>query len=322
MQEGFYRCAVIDIGANSVRMNIYDINTDTFAYSITASARNMLGLAALVNSGKVTEKGTEMLLQTLRGFSEKAREYGCRRVMTFATAGLRAVSNGLAIAERIRRELGMEITVITGEKEAKYDFAAMVGRFGEEMAPRGVVLDMGGGSTEMVAFENGEIKALSSMKIGCLALYRNYVRQKKCPPFPTRAESWNIIIYTRMVIGSKKEFRSFGGTAYLTGGTARTIAKLHRAVFGITAPSAGYTFPAADKQILRKSEIADMKDGGRLLSSVAGDRLNSIVPGLLAYSEIFTFLGTEKAVSCGSGARDGFLLEFIDENFRKKSQEI
>ena len=47
MHNRFYRCAVIDIGANSVRMNIYDINTESREYSIAASARNMLGLAAL-----------------------------------------------------------------------------------------------------------------------------------------------------------------------------------------------------------------------------------------------------------------------------------
>lgn len=239
--------------------------------------------------------------------------------MAFATAGLRSVSNGIAIADRIRSELGIEISVITGEKEARYDFAAMLGRFGDAIAGRGVVLDMGGGSTEMIAFENKEIKALSSMKIGSLALYRNYVRQKKSPPFPTRAESWSIIRYTRMVIGSKKEFRGFGGTAYLTGGTARTIAKLHKAVFGGAGTTDGYGFPAADMPILKKSMIADMKNGGRLLSAIAGDRLNSIMPGLLAYTEIFAFLGVDTIVSCGSGVRDGFLLEFIDENFTKKS---
>ena len=91
MQNKFYRCAVIDIGANSVRMNIYDINTESREYSIAASARNMLGLAALVNKGKITERGTEMLMQTLSGFSEKAKDYGCLRIMAFATAGLRAV---------------------------------------------------------------------------------------------------------------------------------------------------------------------------------------------------------------------------------------
>ena len=319
MHNRFYRCAVIDIGANSVRMNIYDINTESREYSIAASARNMLGLAALVSGGKITERGTEMLMQTLAGFREKAKDYGCRRVMAFATAGLRSVSNGIAIADRIRSELGIEISVITGEKEARYDFAAMLGRFGDAIANRGVVLDMGGGSTEMIAFENKEIKALYSMKIGSLALYRNYVRQKKSPPFPTRAESWSIIRYTRMVIGSKKEFRGFGGTAYLTGGTARTIAKLHKAVFGGAGTTAGYSFPAADMPILKKSMIADMKNGGRLLSAIAGDRLNSIMPGLLAYTEIFAFLGVDTIVSCGSGVRDGFLLEFIDENFTKKS---
>lgn len=52
MHNRFYRCAVIDIGANSVRMNIYDINTESREYSIAASARNMLGLAALVSGGK------------------------------------------------------------------------------------------------------------------------------------------------------------------------------------------------------------------------------------------------------------------------------
>lgn len=319
MHNRFYRCAVIDIGANSVRMNIYDINTESREYSIAASARNMLGLAALVSHGKITERGTRLLLQTLKGFCDKSRDYGCERVMAFATAGLRAVSNGVAIADRIRDELGIDISVITGEKEARYDFAAMLGRFGDGMAKRGVVLDMGGGSTEMIAFENKEIKALSSMKIGSLALYRNYVRQKKSPPFPTRAESWSIIRYTRMVIGSKKEFRDFGGTAYLTGGTARTIAKLHKAIFGVDSATDGYSFPAADIPILKRSVITDMKNGAELLSSVAGERMNSIIPGLLAYAEIFAFLGVDTIVSCGSGARDGFLLEFIDENFTKKS---
>ena len=322
MERKLFRCGVIDIGANSVRMNIYDIDGEAGTYAIVTTARNMLGLAALVSGGQIPDRGCDQLIRILRSFLDKAAEFSCRQLLAFATASLRSVSNGKIITEKIRSELGLSVQIITGEEEARYDFSAVSHRFGGELDKRGVVLDMGGGSTEMIAFEDGNLTALASMKIGCLALYRHYVGQKKVPPFPSGTESWNMIRYTRMVIGSKKEFRGYGGTAYLIGGTARTLARLHQRLFDNTGMTDGYRFPAGDLAILKKRILDDMQTGGTLLSEMAGDRMNSIVPGVLAYTEILSFLKVTTVVSCGSGVRDGFLLDFIANRFPKESPKV
>lgn len=93
----FFKYAIVDIGANSVRMNIYDINTSTGEFFTVDSVRNMMGLASYVVDGNISADGAGKLSAIIRDYLARANSYPCDKFSAFATASLRGVSNAVSL---------------------------------------------------------------------------------------------------------------------------------------------------------------------------------------------------------------------------------
>ena len=190
--ERIIKYAIVDIGANSVRMNIYDIDTQTGEFSVAASARSMLGLAAYAKNGTLSNDGAGKLFAVLREFLARANSIPCDLFSAFATASLRGLSNSKKILRDIKAGLGIDIEIISGAAEARYDHAAIRFRFPE--TENGILIDMGGGSTEIVHFEGDGVRNAVSLPIGCVMLGKNFTACTKKDPFPNETEMENIRI--------------------------------------------------------------------------------------------------------------------------------
>ncbi len=298
--------SIVDIGANSIRMNIY--GEENGEYVIVKTARSMLGLAALVSERRMTDEGIEGLIDVLKSYKEMSEEEHADRFLCFATESLRAPANSSEVVARIKSETGIDVRIISGIEEALYDFEAVKHRF-DLTGKVGAVVDMGGGSTEIVAFSGESPKAVASLKLGCLAMYRYYIKNKDPDePYPRQYEQRKIMNYAVKLMRRHPELRDVGGTAYLIGGTARAIAKLHADIFDKKIRSISSLSIQEFKRIKMMTR-ADVETHGDLLRRVVGDRLNTIVPGILAYDEILTYLGTRHIIVCDCGVRDGFFIK-------------
>ncbi len=319
----FFKYAIVDIGANSVRMMIYDIDPESGEFSQIYSARNLLGLAAYKENGKLTPDGAGKLTAIIRDYLARANSLPCDKFSAFATASLRGLSNAGELIAGIKKRFGVEIEIISGEEEAAYDFDAIRYRFGEAAYPHGVVIDMGGGSTELIRFAHERAEALTSTQLGCVMLGKKFIPEIKTSLFPTEKEMLDIKEYTRAVLAENAGFAGGGENVYLIGGTGRAIAKLHIALtYAEEKNTDGYAFPAADIAKIREFAEKDIAAGAPYLRKNLSDRLTTIMPGILAYEEIFAFLGTKNATVCASGVREGYLLRFIHQDLARKSPEF
>ena len=227
------------------------------------------------------------------------------------------------IIELIKERFGVDIDIISGEEEATYDFDAIRYRFGKDVFPHGVVVDMGGGSTEMILFENERAVSLVSMQLGCVMLGKKFIPDIKKALFPCGEQSESIINYTEETLAQNISFRNKGESVYLIGGTGRAIAKLHAFIKNIDVKNFdGYTFSAEDISDIRKFAYDDIAGGAPVIRKILSDRLTTVFPGILAYEKIFSFLGTKRATVSACGVREGYLLDFISRNFSQKSQEF
>lgn len=260
--ESKQKIAVVDIGANSVRMNIYDVDLSTGGFSVCDSARSMLGLAAYACGGRLSADGEGKLYSVLREYLARANSIPADSFYAFATASLRGLENSGKVLSKIKNRLGVDIRIIAGEEEALFDFEATRARFGSSLASRGIVIDMGGGSTELVGFENGAPLCSVSLKLGCLALSKRYV---KSAPFVNANERENISAYVNSVLSEHPEFKSFGGTAYLIGGTARAGARIFSGISGKAASLDGYCFSPDELSETVDSICADDGSGAKLV---------------------------------------------------------
>jgi len=319
----FFKYAIVDIGANSVRMIIYDIDTETGRFYPIDSARNLLGLAAYKEGGALSADGAGKLSAIIRDYLARANSVPCDKFSAFATASLRGLSNADELMESIKKRFGVEIEIISGEDEAAYDFEAIRYRFGAEAFPHGTVIDMGGGSTELIRFSGECAESLTSMPLGCVMLGKKFMPEIKKSPFPSGAEISDIQNYTQEVLAGNGAFRGNGENVYLIGGTGRALARLHTAYTGEDIKNLdGYTFDGSDISKIRAFAEADIAAGAPFIKKVLSDRVSTIMPGIIAYEQIFEFLGTKRATVCTSGVREGYLLRFIRRYLAEKTQEF
>ena len=315
--ERIIKHAVVDIGANSVRMNIYDIDTQTGEFTVCASARSMLGLAAYAKNGTLSNDGAGKLFAVLREFLARANSIPCDAFSAFATASLRGLSNSKRILREIKVGLGIDIEIISGEAEAKYDHAAIRFRFPE--TKKGVLIDMGGGSTEIVHFENERVLNAVSLPIGCVMLGKNFTDCSKKEPFPTKEEMENIRAYVKKILSAYPTFREIGGTAFLIGGTARAAAKLNLSLSDTAEHlQDGYTFSVNELKKTADTAFGDIRKDGKWIRETVSDRITSIIPGLVAYLEICDYMALSDFIISNAGVREGYLIDFIEKNFLRK----
>lgn len=315
-QEERELLAVVDIGSNSVRMNIYEIDEKSGAFSVAMSSRAMLKLISYIDGGKLSADGEGKLFSLLREYLAKANSVPCDNFAAFATASLRSISNSDKVLGKIKARLGIDIEIISGQDEARFDFIATKEHFGARLAPRGVVVDMGGGSTEFIAYEKGEIKHICSLPIGSLGLWKSFCGARRDEPFPSATERENIADFVEHEIKKAAPLLDFGGTAYLIGGTARALSRIDATLENRSEAPDGYVMTNDRFAAVRSAAVADADGDMALIRRICPDRMTSIIPGAVAYEKIVSLLGVTRAVISLSGVREGYVTDYVRRNRR------
>lgn len=109
----------------------------------------------LLPSGEMSEEGIRLLSQTLLSFKQILEDYGVTDILAAATAAVRQAVNRDEVVERMKRETGIELDILSEEEEAYFGFLAVVNSMD---TPSAVTIDIGGGSTEITLFKNKKLQ--------------------------------------------------------------------------------------------------------------------------------------------------------------------
>ena len=153
--------AMIDVGSNTIRMAIYEIDGDRV--EMLMKRKNSVGLASYVRDGYMTRAGIDKVVEVISDYRFFLDEMGINRVTAFTTAALRNSINGYDAVEEISYRTGANIHLMSGDDEATFDF---IGATHDLPDDSGLLIDIGGGSTEIVYFSKGAIKVKVSLPIG------------------------------------------------------------------------------------------------------------------------------------------------------------
>lgn len=303
------RFTLIDIGSNSVKCNLYEKESDL---RLLLTQSKTLGLIRYIEGKVMREEGIEVLLQTICDYRALALEMGCCQIHCVATASLRGLKNGDEIVERITA-LGCRMRIISGQEEAMLGFRAAMESI--TLADRGILIDMGGASTELTAFENGEVKHFVSLPFGCLALFRAHVSTV----FPEKQERKAIRTDVEDALSASPWLQEYGRHLFLIGGTAKLIGKLISRRAEIPYEN-GMTFSVEQ---LESCYAAFRKPKRKQIGAVidaAPDRLHTILPGLIAYRTIVKRAHAERITITFAGVRDGLALAAVQESQENTSE--
>jgi len=161
--------AIIDLGTNTFNLLIVETSADT-GYNILFESKYPAKLGkGGINDKKIVPEAMERGITALKTHLKSIESYQVDKVVCMATAAIRSASNGNEFVDRVHKELGLDINVIDGQKEAQliFDGVKQVVPIGEE---RVMILDIGGGSNEFIIANKDGVLWKHSFDLGIARL--------------------------------------------------------------------------------------------------------------------------------------------------------
>ena len=303
--------ATIDLGSNTIRLTIYRVKDDNFNILFTKKAT--AGIVGYVKEGQLTQPGIDMACAVLEEFCTIAKNMDMEQIRIFATASLRNIQNTQEAVAEIQQRVGQTVEVLSGEEEATLDF---VGAIHNIKIENGILVDIGGGSTELATYQDGQLLQPASISIGSLNLYNRYV-EKILP----KSKEWKAI--EKASLSELKALSHIQHTQYKTicgvGGTVRAALKLNNYLFSLP-PTHNRIETDHLKYIVKmlKDKDATAKS---LILKICPDRVHTIIPGLILLRQITKYYDSEEIIVSNYGVREGFFITRILQQGVKDGKE-
>jgi exopolyphosphatase / guanosine-5'-triphosphate,3'-diphosphate pyrophosphatase len=158
------RIGIIDMGTNTFHLLIAEKRDDHYVIVHRERIASKIGVGG-INNGMITPEGVERAMQALKDFKKVMDEWRVFKATAFGTSALRNAKNGNELIEKIKKEIGIEAKIISGNEEAEYIYKGVRAAvpLGKE---KSLIVDIGGGSVEFVIGNEKEIFWKQSFEIG------------------------------------------------------------------------------------------------------------------------------------------------------------
>jgi len=163
MSEGFHRVAVIDVGTNSARLLVADVEGDRLVPVERRSTVTRLGRGVDL-SGRLSAEAIEDACEAIGGYVATVEELGAERLVAIATSAVRDAENGDAFVAELRERFALSARVLDGEEEARLTYLGATAE--HPPAEPTLVVDIGGGSTELIVGSGDESSFHASLQAG------------------------------------------------------------------------------------------------------------------------------------------------------------
>lgn len=296
---------VIDIGSNTIRLMIYTIEDNQIKPLLNKKAA--VGLAGYISKhNRLKKDGIQRAVEVLCEFREIIDLINIKEVFPFATASLRNIENTEEALSVIRERCGFDVRVLSGTEEAVFDYYGAI--CSVEMN-NGLLVDIGGGSTELVFYANKEIVSTASLAIGSLNLYSRFVSNI----IPTQLEIDQIDkeVLQQLQTIHLPDYPFLFQPICGVGGTARAVRKLLQDIKLLDAKEVEYKSQKLEKVVasLRK----DPQKITKQLLKTEPERIHTFFPGVIILSGIANYYGSDSIVTSNYGVREGYLYYRLEE---------
>lgn len=305
--------SVVDIGSNTVRLSVYKVE-DRIKMLFTKKVT--LGLASYIRDGVLTMQGITKASEVLKNFQTVLRNLDLGEPRVFATAPLRNIKNSEQACELILQRTGIDVEVLSGAEEARYGFA---GANMEAAIEDAIVVDIGGGSTELVLCDNGQMVKAVSIPVGSL----NLIPRKTKSILPDKGE------YKRVRKLVEEELDKIEGLRDLhydtlagVGGTARAMARLNNEIFDM--PPENKDLAAKHVKQIIQYLMEDEARGLEIILRVAPDRVRTVIYGMIILWTISNRFGCSYIHVSRLGVREGYLIKrlLLDSSGNEESHPL
>lgn len=316
--------AAIDIGTNSIRLRVVRVE-DEQRLTPLAEHREVVRLGeGEFETNRMTGAAIARGALVCAKFAEVARSFGAREIIAFATSAAREAENRDDFIDRVRREAGMEVRIISGAEEARLIWLGVSSAL-DLSGRRAVLIDIGGGSTEVIVGTAAGHEMLDSLKLGAIRLSNRYFNHEN----PVSQETFALV------------------QGYVLGMASQVIRRVKEHGFDLAVGSSGTINALADIIARRNGEpplsetrsplfrLADLRDTVRALSRMTLDerrrvpgmdpnRAEIILGGAVIVLTLMEALCADRMSVSDRGMRDGILLDYLfrEEDARARFQSL
>jgi exopolyphosphatase/guanosine-5'-triphosphate,3'-diphosphate pyrophosphatase len=301
------RIGVIDMGSNAIRFQIAELAGGVAA--VLESHRLPVRLGQQVfETGQISEETIAAVVDGFRRFRASCERLQVGSVRAIATSAMRDAGNRDLLIDRLREVCGVEIEVISGTQEA-YLLQLGVGTKLDLKKGRSLLVDVGGGSVEVVVADRGEVVAADSYRLGALRMLQTFSS-------PSISSDGFVELLTKHLRSLERRIADrFGEQPFdryaAVGGNIETIADLVAAQHG---PQKQDGVDVCSLAEVRKKalELAALPLEERIAKhGLRPDRADTIVPAGIVYAHLGTLAGVDKVAVPRVGIKDGLMQELV-----------
>ena len=304
------RLAVVDIGTNSIHMVLAEVNPD-YSYKILDRVKEMTRLGdGTFDSGRLSDIAMVRGVEVLRTFTTLARNKGYHRIVATATSAVREARNGGEFLRAVMKETGLRVRVVTGLEEARLIYLGIRNSMELSNAPS-LIVDVGGGSVEVIACNSEKMLLGRSLKLGAIRLKDKFL--KKDPPTKGMVKEMEQAIAKDLQKALKPStYGSFDQIVATSGMAANLteiiflqregspISQLNLATVGLKE------IRAVETQLKKRNLQARLEIPG-----LDPKRVDTLLPATLVLRSVLEHTKQEKLTISDKAIREGVIYDFI-----------
>jgi len=290
---------IIDIGSNSMRMVVLE-KSSRFAFNLINETKSRVKISegCYENNGNLQEAALQRAFNSLQSFLNISKALKSRKIICVATSALRDAPNAKIFLNRVKKDLGLNIKVIDGPKEAYYGgIAALNLIHGDNF----VTVDIGGGSTEFAFIKNGKIEHCISLDVGTVRINELFFSKG------------DIEGAKEYILEKLKEVKTCGydisSTVVGIGGSIRALSKIIKSKNNYPLDILhGFTYSVDLNKHIFTSILNATNNNALKNIGIKKDRFDTIKEGTFIFDTILEELDIKNVITSGAGVREGVYL--------------
>ena len=304
------RLGVLDIGSNTVHLLVVDAHHGAAPLPALSHKEELRLSEHLTADGTIAPGATEALVRFVTDSLEIAEDAGVTEVMAFATSAIREAPNGDEVLAQVRERTGVDVDLMSGERESRVTFLAVRRWFGWSSG-RLLVVDIGRGSLELATGADEDPDVAMSLPLGAGRLTRDHLPDDPPKPSQLKALRKKVRADVAADVGRLVRF----GPPELAVATSKTLKQLARITGAAPSAEGLYVRRTLRRDDLRSwlPKLAEMSASKRAeLPGVSVGRARQLVAGALVAEAVMDIGGLSELVICPWALREGVILERLD----------
>ncbi|MBI3758200.1 MAG: Ppx/GppA family phosphatase [Deltaproteobacteria bacterium] len=303
------KLATLDVGTNTVLMLVAERDATGNVHAIADFERITRLGRGVDSSGHLDPGSAAQTLAAVVEFAQKARDLGAEKIVGAATAALRDVSDGAEFIAQVKAKAGIDLEIITGETEAELSYLAVSKGLQLDPIAKILIVDIGGGSTELIRAQPGRKLDLVSLQLGAVRLTERLVHHDP----PTAREAADL----RLVVNETLQHLGWDFTPDLMVGIAGTVTTVCAVKLGLTTydPKIVHGYRLSHEDVMAaitKFGCLPLAERKKLPGLEAG-RADVIFAGTAILERIMGHFHLNEVIVSDQGVRWGLLWRTLDQ---------